>query len=89
MVVLRTFRKRGRIAQFCNSRIKCKRETEGVTNYICIYRHGIGDYKEDNCISIPIDKAVKGEYVYNTGLFEMIFGVLTTCHTQYTWDSSM
>ena len=20
----------------------------------------------------------------NTGLFEMIFGVLTTCHTQYT-----
>jgi hypothetical protein len=25
----------------------------------------------------------------NTGLFEMIFGVLTTCHTQYTRDSSM
>ena len=24
----------------------------------------------------------------NTGLFEMIVGVLTTCHTQYTWDSS-
>jgi len=22
-----------------------------------------------------------------TGLFEMIVGVLTTCHTQYTWDS--
>jgi len=25
----------------------------------------------------------------NTGLFEMIVGVLTTCHTQYTWDSSI
>ena len=25
----------------------------------------------------------------NTGLFEMIVGVLTTCHTQYTWDRRM
>ena len=25
----------------------------------------------------------------NTGLFEMIFGVLTTCHTEYTWDRSI
>ena len=25
----------------------------------------------------------------NTGLFEIIVGVLTTCHTQYTWDSSI
>jgi len=24
-----------------------------------------------------------------TGLFEMIVGVLTTCHKQYTWDSSI
>jgi len=24
-----------------------------------------------------------------TGLFEMIVGVLTTCHTQYTWDRSI
>ena len=24
-----------------------------------------------------------------TGLFNMIVGVLTTCHTQYTWDSSI
>jgi len=26
---------------------------------------------------------------WNTGLFEMIVGVLTTCHTQYTWDRSI
>ena len=26
---------------------------------------------------------------WNTGLFEMIIGVLTTCHTQYTWDRSI
>jgi len=24
-----------------------------------------------------------------TGLFDINVGVLTTCHTQYTWDSSM
>jgi len=24
-----------------------------------------------------------------TGLLKMIVGVLTICHTQYTWDSSM
>ena len=32
-------------------------------------------------------------YIYitfiNTGLFEMIVGILTTCHTQYTSDSSI
>jgi len=28
-------------------------------------------------------------YVSYTGLFEMIVGVLTTCHTQYIWDSSI
>jgi len=28
-------------------------------------------------------------FVVYTGLFEMIVGVLTTCHTQYTWDSSI
>ena len=27
--------------------------------------------------------------VLDIGLFEMIFGVLTTCHTQYTWGSSI
>jgi hypothetical protein len=27
-------------------------------------------------------------YIY-TGLFKIMVGVLTTCHTQYTWDSSI
>ena len=27
--------------------------------------------------------------VYRTGLLKMIVGVLTTCHTQYTWDRSI
>ena len=27
--------------------------------------------------------------VIYTGLFEMIVGVLTTCHTQYTWDRNI
>ena len=25
----------------------------------------------------------------HTGLFDMVVGVLTTCHTQYTWDRSI
>ena len=29
------------------------------------------------------------DYSNKTGLFEMIVGVLTTCHTQYTWDRSI
>jgi len=37
--------------------------------------------------------ALRYKYIHwlscNTGLFEMIVGVLTTCHTQYTWDSSI
>ena len=31
----------------------------------------------------------RGHRAECTGLFEMIVGVLTTCHTQYTWDSSI
>jgi len=27
--------------------------------------------------------------ILHTGLFEMIVGLLTTCHIQYTWDSSI
>jgi hypothetical protein len=30
-----------------------------------------------------------GVWNWNTGLFKMIVGVLTTCHTQYTWDRSI
>ena len=29
------------------------------------------------------------EQLLYTGLFKIIVGVLTTCHTQYTWDSSI
>ena len=28
-------------------------------------------------------------YVWNTGLFKMIVGDLTSCHTQHIWDSSI
>ena len=34
---------------------------------------------EDFCLNLPD----------NTGLFETIVGVLTTCHTQYTWGRSI
>jgi len=34
-------------------------------------------------------KCTKSWATKYTGLFEMIFWVLTTCHTQYTWDRSI
>ena len=41
-------------------------------------------------IDISYLQNVGRKYNYNnTGLFEMIVGGLTTCHTQYTSDRSM
>ena len=40
------------------------------------------------CLGLPSCLFYFPNPVY-TGLFEMIVGVLTTCHTQYTWDSSI
>jgi len=37
-------------------------------------------------MSITFQKDATTYIVYYTGLFEMIVGVLITCHTQYTWD---
>jgi len=36
------------------------------------------------CVCVHVEFAVP-----YTGLFKMIVGVLTTCHTQHTWDSSI
>ena len=36
-----------------------------------------------------VHHSVPGRSGNNTGLFKMIVGVLTTCHTQYTWDRSI
>jgi len=50
-------------------------------------------YLVPNIVSQPLH--VSGMFVahhqevYCTRLFKMIVGVLTTCHTQYTWDSSI
>ena len=47
--------------------------------YICVYIHIC------TCVCIYI---YTHTYIH-TGLFEMIVGVLTTFHTQYTWDRSI
>jgi len=44
------------------------------------YQH----FRETNCLNL-----LHYSEAHNTGLLQMIVGVLTTCHTQYTWDSSM
>ena len=44
------------------------------------------------CLGLPSDFFSFRFFDLNleyTGLFEMIVGVLTTCHTQYTWDRSI
>jgi len=38
---------------------------------------------------IPTSIAANLHEEQYTGLLKMIVGVLTTCHTQYTWDSSI
>jgi hypothetical protein len=40
-------------------------------------------------ISTYIHICVCAVYMNNTGLLKIIVVVLTTCHTQYTWDRSM
>ena len=35
-----------------------------------------------------LSRPTNAQHIY-TGLFEMIVGVLTTCHTLYTWDRSI
>jgi len=40
-------------------------------------------------LSTSGQQSYTGDRVEYTGLFEMIVGVLTTCHTQYTSDSSI
>jgi len=46
-----------------------------------------GHWDRQSLILVGIKLKLKSPL--NTGLFEMIIGVLTTCHTQYTWDRSM
>jgi len=41
-----------------------------------------------NCITTHGTKKHKFSFLY-TGLFKMMVGALTTCYTQYTWDSSI
>ena len=36
-----------------------------------------------------LDREIRHQMTHYTGLLKMIVGVLTACHTQYTWDSSI
>ena len=49
----------------------------------CVATRNIKNYMQDS------RNVVAGLLVLNTGLFKMIVGVLTTCHAQYTSDSSI
>ena len=42
-----------------------------------------------NCYEPSLHVSAIVKSIPYTGLFEMIVRVLTTCHTQHTWDSSM
>jgi len=41
------------------------------------------------CSNVPVRWWLDILPAHYTGLLQMIIGVLTTCHTQYTWDSSI
>jgi hypothetical protein len=61
------------------------------------YRHQSGPFPPLNSFSfifypkghVQVRAEVPCHHRQHTGLIEMIVGVLTTCHTQYTWDSSI
>jgi len=40
-------------------------------------------------LNIPLTRQTTVNRLKYTGLLEMVVGVLTTCHTHYTWDTSM
>ena len=50
-------------------------------------------WRGDHCFPVTVSRRVKTwnrrTLFTNTGLFEMIFGVLTACYTQRTWDRSI
>jgi len=41
------------------------------------------------CYMIFLENPTVTGIIQYTGLFKMIVGVLTTCHTQYTWDRNI
>ena len=45
--------------------------------------------RKDSCLRRPCQFVGLNRTVRCTWLFEIIIGVLTNCHTQYTWDSSI
>ena len=53
---------------------------------VCKHRHMCRS--NSNTFLIIINNQLDAQFLLYTGLFKMIVGVLTTCHTQYTWDSS-
>jgi hypothetical protein len=66
----------------CKTRCRVSNLLRGYFNKV----HSQGQCLEMNLPRWVIDQVYVVQY---TGLFEMIVGVLTTSHTQYTWDSSM
>jgi len=63
---------------------------EPVRNYPCVLCKYVGN--NTNSLASHMLRSHKKKYKVqklNTGLFKMIVGVLTSCHTQHTWDSSI
>jgi len=61
----------------------CSRKKWGLTNIAGVFRN---IPKADCSFRLCL---CSNSFIANTGLFKIIVGVLTTCHTQYTWDSSI
>ena len=54
--------------------------------YSCLWTSKVNGYWHYFSIFIILDYI---ELLQNTGLLKKVVGVLTTCHTQYTWDRSI
>ena len=65
-----------------------------LTGYLIVYSQNINFLKYYEILEVfkqfrACQKYCSKMLAYYTGLFKMIVGVLTTCHTQYTWDRSI
>ena len=56
--------------------------------------HYSHEYKKNKIFVVPLFSTEQNFFSFrcrtaHTGLFKMVVWVLTTCHTQYTWDRSI
>ena len=83
---------RGRVRELKNGHnpVTVQNRTHVYMNFF--HHNGLGNHLLQLCPKVVKHPVYIYIYIYiytHTELFKMIVGVLTTCHTQYSWDRSI